>query len=242
MAGRLKTKVVIITGGGDGFGAGIVDKFISEGAKVVIVDINEASAQKKAASYPGQAVALRGDVSKEDCWTEALQTAISQFGSLHVVVNNAGVVHPSKPSIEVTEQEYSRVFDVNVKPIYWSTKVIIPYFKENRAPGLFINVSSMSAARPRPNLVWYAASKGAVSTVCPSSLTFAHPLFDATENCSRTLPLVPNILEIHRLQEDWPESGQRIIYASTQFAQQQEKQICEFSFHNGWITCVCILT
>lgn len=167
MEGRLKDKVAIITGGGDGFGAGIVDKFIAEGAKVVIVDINEAAAQRKAKSFSnGHAVALRGDVSKDACWTEALKTAISHFGALHVVVNNAGIVSQSKPSIELSEQEWERLFNINVKQIYWSTKFIIPYFINNKVPGLFINVSSVSASRPRPNLVWYAASKGAVSTVC----------------------------------------------------------------------------
>lgn len=162
---RLKGKVAIVTGGGFGLGAGIVKKFCFEGARVVIMDLNEPNAQKVASEQPaGQAVALRGDVSEEASWKSALELALKEFGELDIVVNNAGVVYVAKSSIEVSEADYDRVMNVNVKQHFWSTKVVIPYFR-TKGGGLFINISSVSSPRPRPNLVWYAASKGAVTNL-----------------------------------------------------------------------------
>jgi 3-oxoacyl-[acyl-carrier protein] reductase len=106
------------------------------------------------------------DITLESSWRNILQTALSKFNNrLDVVVNCAGVVHYSAPSHEVAEEQFDLVFKVNVKPLYLSTKVIVPWWKENKMPGLFINLSSISEPRPRPNLVWYAASKGAVTVV-----------------------------------------------------------------------------
>lgn len=164
--GRLKDKVVIITGAGAGYGQGIVEKFTAEGAKVVAVDVNEQSVKATAEAAPkGTCVGIKGDVSSEADWRNNLQTAIKHFGKLDVVVNNAGVVHNAAPSHEVPEEQFELMFKVNVRPLYLSTKVIVPHWKENKREGLFINLSSISEPRPRPNLVWYAASKGAVTVV-----------------------------------------------------------------------------
>lgn len=162
--GRLEGKTAIITGGGRGFGSGIVDKFIFEGAQVVVMDLNESDALAKASSYqPHQAVGLKGDVSSESDWRAALSLAIETFDKLDIVVNNAGVVYKACPSIETSEEDYDLVMRVNLKSIYWSSTVVVPYFLEKKAPGLFINISSMSSPRPRPKLVWYGASKAGVT-------------------------------------------------------------------------------
>lgn len=162
--GRLEGKVAIVTGGGTGFGEGIVIKYAFEGAKVVVVDINEETAKKVAtAQAPGSCVGIKGDVSSEADWKVALDTAINTFGQLDVVVNNAGVIYKACSSIETAESDYDRVLQVNLKSLYWSTKVVIPYFLERGEGGLFVNISSISALRPRPTFVWYGASKGAVT-------------------------------------------------------------------------------
>ncbi|KAH7010395.1 oxidoreductase [Ilyonectria destructans] len=163
-AGRLEGKVAIVTGGGAGFGVGIVEKFVIEGAKVVVLDINEKDAKKVASAHPnGSTVGIKGDVSSEADWKAALDIAVKTFGRLDVVVNNAGVVYKACPSIETSEEDYDRVMRVNLKSIYWSSKVIIPYFLAEHIGGLFINISSMASPRPRPSLVWYGASKGGVT-------------------------------------------------------------------------------
>ncbi|KAM0316311.1 hypothetical protein ACHAPQ_011373 [Fusarium lateritium] len=111
---RLSGKVAIVTGGGSGFGAGIVAKFVSEGCKVVVMDIDKSLASEAAAKAPsGSAVAIRGDVSQRDDWVVALDTALVNFGSLDIVVNNAGVLHMAQPSIDMDEDEYDRIMRVN---------------------------------------------------------------------------------------------------------------------------------
>jgi NAD(P)-dependent dehydrogenase (short-subunit alcohol dehydrogenase family) len=163
--GRLESKVAIITGGGLGLGEGIARKFVFEGAKVVIFEINKENGTKVAESLgKGNATAIQGDVTKLDDWNKAVKTAIDTFGGLDIVVNNAGVVHNAQPSFDVPESEYERIMNINVRPLYQSAKAVHPHFKK-QGRGVFVNLSSISAPRPRPNLVWYAGSKGAVSAV-----------------------------------------------------------------------------
>ncbi|KAK3691009.1 hypothetical protein LTR37_018911 [Vermiconidia calcicola] len=163
--GRLEKKVAIITGGGLGLGEGIARKFVHEGAKVVLFEINKTNGQKVADSLgKDNATAFEGDVTKLDDWNSAVKNCIDQFGGLDIVVNNAGVVHNAQASYEVPESEYERIMKINVSPLYHSSKAVYPHFKQ-QGHGVFVNISSISAPRPRPNLVWYAGSKGAVSAV-----------------------------------------------------------------------------
>lgn len=137
-----------------GLGEGIVRKFVEEEARVMIFDINSELGTKVAQSLPeGTASFFSGDVTNEGHWHAALKEVQEIFGSLDVVVNNAGVVHNAAPSHEVPQEEYERIMRINVSQLYHSAKVMAPYFKE-REQGVFVNVSSISAPRPRPNLVW----------------------------------------------------------------------------------------
>jgi 3-oxoacyl-[acyl-carrier protein] reductase len=167
---RLQGKTVIVTGGGSGFGEGIAKTFAREGANVVVNDLNGAAAERVAseialASSPevkhGRAIAVQGDVTKREDWQKLHDAAIEDFGSVQVVVNNAGTTHRNKPVLDVTEAEFDRVYAVNVKSIYWSVEQFVPYFR-SQGGGAFINVASTAGVRPRPGLVWYNGSKAAV--------------------------------------------------------------------------------
>jgi NAD(P)-dependent dehydrogenase (short-subunit alcohol dehydrogenase family) len=94
-----------------------------------------------------------------------VETAVKEFGRLDIVVNNAGTTYKNKPTAEVTEDEFERVMSVNVKSIFWSVKTVIPQMQKQGGGGSIINISSSGSIRPRPGLVWYNASKGAVSNV-----------------------------------------------------------------------------
>lgn len=144
---RLQGKVAIVTGGASGFGKGIATKFVAEGAQVLIADLSDEA---------GQAVAKElgctftvGDVTKREDWERLLKDAVEKFGRLDIVVNNAGTTYSNKPTEEVTEAEFDRVMNVNVKSIYLSTTVIVPYFTGNNIPGNFIQIASTAGGKWR---------------------------------------------------------------------------------------------
>lgn len=162
----LPFQVIIVSGAGAGFGRGITKKLVAENALVLAVDMNEHTVKETAASAPqGTCVPHTADITSEKSWQGILKAALDSFGRVDTLVNCAGVVHIAAPSHEVEEDEFDKVFKVNVKPIYLSTKVMVPYWKESGIEGHVINMSSISEPRPRPMLVWYASSKGAVTVV-----------------------------------------------------------------------------
>lgn len=163
---RLQEKVAIVTGAGSGFGEGISKTFAREGAAVIVNDLNREAGERVAADIAkagGRAAFVCGDVSREDDHVTLLGEAVTRFGHLDIVVNNAGTTHRNKPLLEVTEAEFDRVYAVNVKSIFWSARAVMPYFLQ-RGAGVMINIASTAGVRPRPGLVWYNGSKGAVIT------------------------------------------------------------------------------
>ncbi|HEV8315626.1 MAG TPA: glucose 1-dehydrogenase [Burkholderiaceae bacterium] len=154
---RLKDKIAIVTGGGSGFGEGIVRKFVAEGAKVVVADRDEANA-KRVAEATG-AVALRADVTRADDVKAMVDAAHARFGGLHILVNNAGVGHLPQPLEGLPEDEFDRIVAVNMKAIYLAAQEVVPRFKAQKA-GVILNIASTAGVSPRPRLCWYNASKG----------------------------------------------------------------------------------
>ncbi|RLJ99932.1 SDR family oxidoreductase [Ruegeria conchae] len=156
---RLEGKTAIVTGGASGFGAGIVQKFLSEGARVMIADINGDAARDMAAALGQDAISQQVDVSDEDSVQAMADVVQSVFGSLDVLVNNAGVTHMPTPLEEVSEADFDRVFAVNMKSVYLTARAFVPGMKA-RGMGAILNVASTAGLSPRPNLNWYNASKG----------------------------------------------------------------------------------
>ncbi|KIW98232.1 uncharacterized protein Z519_01816 [Cladophialophora bantiana CBS 173.52] len=164
---RLEGKIIAVTGAGAGFGRAIVQKLIAEGAKVLGIDLIASNNEETASLCPnGTFFQLTADVAAEETWQNVLRLSNEHFGHAPtVIVNCAGVVHLGQEPHLVSECEFDNVFKVNVKPLYLSTKVIVPFWIENKIEGHFINIGSISQARPRPTTVWYAGSKGAVTAV-----------------------------------------------------------------------------
>ncbi|WP_414442804.1 SDR family oxidoreductase [Burkholderia sp. 22PA0106] len=163
---RLAGKTAIVTGGGSGFGEGIAKTYAREGANVVVNDLNGAAAERVASEIAvagGKAIAIAGDVSKGEDWQALLAAALADFQRVHVIVNNAGTTHRNKPVLEVTEAEYDRVYAVNMKSLFWSVQTLVPYFRQ-AGGGVFVNIASTAGIRPRPGLVWYNSTKGAMIT------------------------------------------------------------------------------
>ena len=164
---RLKNKVAIVTGAASGFGAEIARFYVREGAKVVIADLNEAGAQKVAAEIGASAISVKCDVSKRADIDLAVNTALQKFGSVDIVVNNAGYTHKNQAFLDVDEAAYDRCFDVNVKAIYHMINAVVPMMRAKKS-GCIINVGSTAGMRPRPGLTWYNASKGAANLLSKS--------------------------------------------------------------------------
>ena len=154
---RLKDKTAIVTGAGSGFGAGIARKFASEGARVMVADINPDAAQAIAAEIGG--VAHRVDVASGDSVEAMAKAARDAFGRVDILVNNAGITHLPAPLEEVSEADFDRVFAVNCKSVYLTARALVPAIKE-AGGGAILNVASTAGLSPRPRLNWYNASKG----------------------------------------------------------------------------------
>lgn len=153
---RLANKTAIVTGGGSGFGAGIARKFAAEGAMVFVVDINPEAAQTIANEIGGLAIAC--DVGSAVSVSNLAETVLSQ-GPLDILVNNAGVTHLPGAMEDISEDDFDRVFTVNMKSVYLTARAFVPHFKSRNA-GAILNVASTAGVSPRPRLNWYNASKG----------------------------------------------------------------------------------
>lgn len=161
---RLANKIVIVTGAGGGIGEGIAHRLAQEGARVVVNDVRAAAAQAVAQAITqagGQASGCAADVTLDADVAALVAHALQHFGGLDVVVNNAGWTHRNQPALQTTEAEFDRVYAVNVKSIFHTTRHATPVFRQ-RGGGAFINIASTAGVRPRPGLSWYNGSKGAV--------------------------------------------------------------------------------
>lgn len=209
---RLEGKVALVTGAGGGFGEGIARRFAAEGAKVVVADLIANQAARVAEDIGGAPVA--GDVSRGPDVQAMVDAALEHYGALDIVVNNAGTTHRNGPLLDVDEDTFDRVYAVNVKSLYWMAKAAVPVMRRTRADGVrggsIINISSTAGLRPRPGLVWYNGTKGAVNTI-----THAMAIELAPDNI-RVNAICPVIgatalLEAFMGQDDTPEARARFI-------------------------------
>ena len=161
---RLEGKVAIISGGARGMGAAEAKLFAREGAKVIICDVLEDEGRQTEAEINevgGDAVFVKLDVTSQDEWENAVNTAIERFGKLDILVNNAGIIVQSTIE-DMTVELWDKVMDVNAKGVFLGTKTAIPHMKE-AGGGSIVNISSISGIVGQDNVnAGYNASKGAV--------------------------------------------------------------------------------
>lgn len=165
--GRLSNRVAIVTGAASGFGAETARLFGKEGARVVLADINESGARDVASSLGADGLAVRCDVSKRADIDALVAATVKQFGTVDIVVNNAGYTHRNQPMLDVDEETFDRVYAINVKSIYYMTFAVVPIMRKQKR-GVILNVGSTAGIRPRPGLTWYNSSKGAVNLMSKS--------------------------------------------------------------------------
>lgn len=209
---RLQGKVAIVTGAGSGFGQGIAERFADEGSAVIVNDVAQAAGERVAAairSRGGRAQFVHGDVSKSGDVAQLLAATLQQFGRLHIVVNNAGTTHRNQPLLGVSEDEFDRIYAVNVKSIYLTAQHIVPYFRK-AGGGVFVNVASTAGVRPRPGLVWYNGTKGAVIVTSKGMATELGP-DKIRVNCVNPVIGETGLLEQFMGVPDTPENRQKFL-------------------------------
>lgn len=161
---NLTSKIAIVTGGASGFGAATALRLAQAGASVMVADLNAQGAQaiaEQIVAAGGQASSVVADVSDKASFERMVEQTKKVFGGLDILVNNAGTTHRNKPALQVSEDEFDRVYKVNVKSLFWAAQSVLPGFVA-QGSGCIVNVASTTGVRPGPGLVWYSGSKAAM--------------------------------------------------------------------------------
>jgi 3-oxoacyl-[acyl-carrier protein] reductase len=206
---RLKGKVALVTGAASGFGKGIAELFVAEGAKVAIIDLNEQGARDVATSLGDAAIAIRCDVVDGAQVAEAVKQTLNAFGQLDIVVNNAGWTNKNSPLMETDEATFRKIYDINVLSIFHMTKACVPIWRGQNG-GVMINIGSVAGIRPRPGLTWYNSSKGAVNLMTKSLAVELAP-DNIRVNCVAPVMGATGLLEQFMGMEDTPENRKKFI-------------------------------
>lgn len=206
---RLQGKSALVTGAASGFGAEIARHFAREGAKVTLMDLNGEGARAVAGEIGAAAVNVKGDVTSRADIEAAITTAAEHGGRLDILVNNAGWTHRNKPLLEVAEEEFDKVFAINVKSIFHAVQAVVPVFAA-QGHGVILNIGSTAGIRPRPGLTWYNGSKGAVNLLSRSLAVELAPQ-KIRVNCIAPVMGATGLLESFMGMPDTPENRARFI-------------------------------
>ena len=162
--GRLKGKVAIITGGDSGIGRAVSVAYAKEGAKIVIVyniaDKDARDTKKVIEGYNGEVILVKGDIGHSHFNDQLVQTALTTYGKLDILVNNAAEQHPQKNLEDITDAQLERTFKTNIFSMFYLTRAAMPHLKEGST---IINTSSVTAFEGNAELLDYSATKGAIT-------------------------------------------------------------------------------
>ncbi|MFM5932358.1 MAG: SDR family oxidoreductase [Novosphingobium sp.] len=164
---NVKGKVILVTGGGGGIGAGIAEAFAEAGARVAITDINGDWAQAEAARIGRGTIALAHDVSSPESWAEVKRSVEAALGPVDVLCNNAGISLPFRPMEDISLAEFDRCMAINVRGVFLGCHLFMAEMKA-RGSGHIVNTSSVNGQLPHGTFAVYSASKFAVAGLSES--------------------------------------------------------------------------
>lgn len=164
-SGRIEGRVALITGGDSGIGRAVAVAFAREGADVVVAYLEENEDAKQTAHLiheKGKRCLLhRCDIGSKAACIGAVEAAVSAFGRLDILVNNAAEQHPQKSVCDISEEQLEKTFRTNLFSMFYLSAAALPHLKASSAPAI-INTSSVTAYRGSPKLLDYSATKGAI--------------------------------------------------------------------------------
>ncbi|PWW44875.1 MULTISPECIES: SDR family oxidoreductase [Paenibacillus] len=161
---RLQDKVAVVTGAGSGMGKAIATLYAQEGAKVVVSDINEASAQAVAEEIKangGEATFVVANVAKEEDIQNLIDTTVNTYGTVDILVNNAGIMDSMEPAGDIVDDKWERIFAINTTSVMRATRKVLPIFLEKQK-GVIVNIASAGGLHGARAGAAYTASKHAV--------------------------------------------------------------------------------
>jgi len=162
-SGKLKDKVIIITGGDSGLGRSASIYFVKEGAKVVIPYYNEHEdanyTKKYIENLGGECLLLSGDITDKNFCKRIVNETINRFGKIDVLVNNAGVQYQQDSLECICDEQFDRTMKVNIYGMFYLTREVLPYLKPGSS---IINLSSVTTFYGDPQLIDYVTTKGAI--------------------------------------------------------------------------------
>jgi NAD(P)-dependent dehydrogenase (short-subunit alcohol dehydrogenase family) len=158
---RFQGRGAIVSGAARGIGQAIANRLASEGARVLIADLDEAAASAAASELGEVAGAFPLDVTSDDSWQAAVLTATNLFGSVDILVNNAGVAGRSAPTWELSVEEWQQVVDVDLTGVFLGCRAVLPGMME-RGYGRIVNIASIAGKEGNPNAAPYSAAKAGV--------------------------------------------------------------------------------
>jgi len=164
--GRIAGKVALVTGAASGLGEAIARRFVAEGARVYLADIDMEGARAVATALGRSATALTLDVIREPAWIETFARIETEAGRLDVLVNSAGVTRVGSVE-DLSLETFRELIDVDLISVFLGCKHVVPLMR--RTGGSIINVSSIAGLRPRPHLAGYTSVKAAVTMLSKSS-------------------------------------------------------------------------
>ena len=164
---KITDKVAIITGAARGIGKAIAERYVKEGATVVIADLNEPGAKAAASALGPNALGIKLDITEQASIDATIAATIAHFGGLDILVNNAGIFDLA-PIIEITRESYRRVYAVNVEGLLFMLQAGAKQMIKQGRGGKIINMSSQAGRRGEPQIAVYCASKAAVISITQS--------------------------------------------------------------------------
>ena len=160
----LKNRVSIVTGGVQGFGRAIVERFIQSGCKVVIWDQDQELLDNLNLE---NIIKINVDVSNFDSVLSGFKSTLDQIGKVDILINNAGIAGPSHKTWDYPNEDWKKVIDIDLSGIFYTSKVIVPHMIENNY-GRIVNISSIAGKEGNPNAMPYSAAKAGVIALTKS--------------------------------------------------------------------------